>query len=200
MPGPPQPTALRAFIAACLPQDVREELRQLQRQLEERVRLRPNPIRWTPPDQIHLTLRFLGNIQANEVESLAAALRQATTGIGPIPLSVRTLGAFPSWRRPSVIWVGLHGELEPLLDLQARVERHSAPHGTHSETRAFHPHLTLGRVRPQAPGAGRIGEALSEAAVHFGAWQWEEIALIRSQLTPRGSVYTALANFKLLSP
>lgn len=200
MPGPSQSTAIRAFVAACLPQDLLEKLRQLQRLLEERVRLRPNPVRWTPPDQVHLTLRFLGNIQADEVESLATVLRQATAGFGPMQLSVETLGCFPSWRRPSVIWVGLHGELEPLLELQARVERDSQPFGSHSETRAFHPHLTVGRVRPQSPGAGRIGDALSEAAVDLGAWQLEEIALIRSQLTPRGSVYTPLANFKLQSP
>lgn len=200
MPGLSHPTAIRAFVAACLPQNLLEGLARLQRQLEERVRLRPNPVRWTPPGQIHLTLRFLGNIQANEVEGLATVLRQATTGFNPMQLSVGTLGCFPSWRRPSVIWVGLHGELEPLLELQARVERDTQPFGSHSETRAFHPHLTLGRVRPQSPGAGRIGEALSEAAVALGAWQLEEIALIRSQLTPRGSVYTPLAKFKLQSP
>jgi 2'-5' RNA ligase len=96
--------------------------------------------------------------------------------------------------------VGVHGDLEPLLALQARVGHDSRAYGSHLETRAFHPHLTIGRVRPQSAGTGRIGEALADAAVQLGAWRLKEIALIRSQLTPRGSVHTPLAKFKLQSP
>lgn len=200
MPAPQQPAPVRAFVAACLSPDLLNGLQRVQQQLQKRLRIQPGPVRWTLPGQIHLTLRFFGNIQASEIESLASVLRQATHGTAPLDLSVAGLGCFPSWRRPSVIWVGVHGELEPLLALQARMERESRAFGSHSEKRAFHPHLTIGRVRSEAAGTGQLGAAFSEEDVQLGAWRLEEIALLQSQLTPRGSVYTPLANFKLQSP
>lgn len=201
MPGPPPRAHVRAFVAASVPAELLDQVQRLQERLQGKLGARENPVRWTAASQIHLTLKFFGNVALDDLPGLISALGTAALGARPMQLCLRGLGSFPSWQRPSVIWIGVQGEIASLAALHSKIETATESFGSNSEMRAFHPHLTLGRVRAQSSGGRRIGGAVQgEAAVELGCWQVDEIALIQSQLAPSGSIYTTLANFKLHSP
>ena len=139
-------------------------------------------VRWVRPEAIHLTLKFLGNVDAGQVQTILGALEAAAAGTGPFELKLTGLGAFPNVRTPRVIWVGLYAEIDPLLELQRRVdlELHSAL-GIPIEKRHFSPHLTIGRVRDNLPIAEgrRIGQTISAAVLgQQVSWQVTELNLI----------------------
>jgi 2'-5' RNA ligase len=182
---------MRAFVAIPLPADLKERVGVVQRRLDSS--LGHNLVRWTGPDQLHLTLRFYGNVAEADVAELAAALRRATAGVPAFELNLTGLGGFPTVRRPTVIWLGLEGDLEPLLKLQRQIEHETARFGSHSESRAFHPHLTVGRVKPFGDASQRVGQVLgSEIVERVGTLPGTRVQLVQSQLKPTGSVYTIL--------
>ena len=155
-------------------------------------------VRWVALEQIHLTLKFFGNVEMHQVGALQRALERAVGPVGPIPVSVAGFGCFPSEQRPSVIWLGLGGDLARLHELQKRIERETETFGSHSEIRTFHPHLTIGRIRsPGGPARGIGGVLKARGAHELGSWAVEELLLMRSQLAPTGSIHTTLAAFKL---
>ena len=186
---------LRLFVALDLPAGAKAALAAAERQLQG---LLPAGVGWVNPAGIHLTLKFLGATEAGRVDALLAALREAAAGDQPpFPLHLDGLGVFPNRREPRVIWAGVGGDLDSLAKTQRRVEQAMARLGFPEESRAFRPHLTLGRVRDSvAPAARRqIGEIIATQAAALSpeyAWQAGEIHLIRSNLTPQGAVYTPL--------
>ena len=183
---------VRCFIAVPVDEAVIRKLQEAQETLA--VGVPADSVRWTTAEQMHLTLKFLGSVPANAILDLKAAFRAACEGASRFRLAVEQLGGFPSLKNPRVLWVGLAGELEALRALQARIETATASWAQKAENRAFHPHLTLGRVRDHATRqARRIGEQLQAfRAPEFGSWRVTEVRLMRSQLSPRGSVYTTL--------
>ncbi len=190
------PVHVRAFAGISLSAEVRERIVAKQDQLAREWG--PPLVRWTDADAIHLTLRFLGNVETARLPALQDALREAGRGLAPIGLSARGMGCFPSCQRPSVIWVGLEGGLEALGALQAKVERACAPFAAHTEDRAFHPHLTIGRVKMGGAKSRQLGERVqSESSSDFGSWEADRFKLIQSQLSPRGSIYTTLSEVVL---
>jgi 2'-5' RNA ligase len=196
MPSSQETNSPRAFIAACLGTELIERVRREQQRLEQA--LGNQLIRWTLPEQWHLTLQFLGNVRADAVGELILALQRAVTGCTPFQLVIRDLGAFPSPQRPRVLWVGLAGEVDSLLRLQAGIVEQCSVFGSHSEERKFHPHLTLGRVKSFGPETRRIGEVIGQARrVDLGEWPVTEITLMQSHLSPKGSRYTVLTRVPL---
>ena len=127
-------------------------------------------------------------------------MRQAAAGTPPFTLTVEGLGVFPNWRRPQVIWIGIGGETETLLQLQTQIEQAMATLDFEPENRPFHPHLTLGRVNRRAGAQYRrqLGEALQSYAVPLlGQLHVQEVSLMRSQLNPKGAIYTRIAAYPL---
>ena len=193
---PDLPDKLRCFIGIPVDEAIIRRLRKVQDELAQRTE---EWIRWTAPEQMHLTLKFLGSVAADGLPGLEAVFHSACEGSPALNLKAETLGSFPSTRNPRVLWVGLGGDIAPLKALQARIDVATSPWAQKAENRAFHPHLTLGRVRENASRhARRIGEAfaLLEAG-DFGSWRAGEVLLMRSQLSPKGSIYTALATARL---
>ncbi len=188
----------RLFIAILLPDAIKTRLATGQRSLQRRI---PGGlVRWTPLDQMHLTLRFLGDVPEESVPAIIEALHRASCAVAPFDLHAAGLGCFPDARRPRVLWVGATGELTELHKLQERIAAESAPWGRREE-RAFHAHLTLGRIKD---GAGRealrLGAVwLEEADRDFGGWRVNEVALLRSELSPTGARHSVLAE-SILSP
>ena len=137
---------LRCFIAIELPEEIKAGLSRLQ------AKLKPSqfPVKWVNPYSIHLTLKFLGNVNADMTGQITEAMAEATPGVSPFQLEIKSLGVFPNPRRVQVIWVGVSGEVDKLLQLQKGIESALAKLGFAPEARAFTPHLTLGRVRDQA--------------------------------------------------
>ena len=190
------PTTWRLFIALELPEPLGRLIEAEQRALEA---THP-PVKWVAAGGCHLTLQFLGEVETTRIDGLKAALREAGRGVAPFSIRLEGLGAFPSLRRPRVIWAGLEGELEPLARLQRRVIDATRPLGFQSETRPFQPHLTLGRVREGAArdAVARLGEAVGSRAFAPGEpWSVSTFALVRSELRPTGARYTVLEHFPL---
>lgn len=188
----PQPAWVRAFIAINLPAEVKEVLRAVQSDLREAIH--GNAIRWTPPEQVHLTLRFLGNVAADSVPGLESGLRQACEGIAPFELKAGGVGAFPCTARPRVLWLGLGGDLEQLRLLEGRISRQTAAWGE-SDEREFHPHLTLARAKETRPPQLReISRALAaQKPARLVRWRVAEVDLMRSELSPAGAQHSRLA-------
>lgn len=188
--------AIRAFIAVNLPPELKARMAQLQRELQKMTGGRA--VRWTRSEQIHLTLRFLGDVPANAVADLHAALQRACTGIAPFELSAEGLGCFPNARQPRIIWLGLTGALDALQRLQARVEQETAAWGQR-EDREFHAHLTLGRVKPEFARTARpLAESFaSRPKRSVGTWRVAQVDLMQSQLLPTGAEYAVMTSVPL---
>ncbi len=179
---------IRTFVALDLPADVQKDLAAFCAPLQKL----DVAVSWIRPDRIHLTLKFLGNVEEAAVDSIGDALRSAVEPIRPFALRPAGCGAFPSLREMRVVWVGVQGDLEPLKDLHRRVEEALERLGFARENRPFRAHLTLGRVK------GRRGmKSLQEALVARQAYQGvifdvSEVVLYKSDLKPDGAQYTPL--------
>ena len=192
---------LRLFVALDLPTGAKAALAATVGQLQSVI---PAGVRWVNPAGIHLTLKFLGDTDAEWVTPLLAALREtaAAGDARPFPLHLDGLGVFPNYREPRGIYAGVGGDLDSLAQAQRRGEQAMARLGFPQEKRPFRPHLTLGRVREGVVPAARrqIGETIARKAAALSpeyAWTAGEIHLIRSVLTPQGAVYTTLGQAPL---
>src|SRR3990172_2049596 len=187
---------MRLFVAIDLPEDVRESLGRLQSDLR---RHDLPSLRWTRPEGVHLTLKFLGETPASSLPAIEAALARAVRGAQPFRLGLRAPGAFGNRRGPRVLWVDVEGDVKPLQQLQAAVERELAAAGFAPEEREFSPHLTLARV-PQPPRpslAERISRALAAVVPPQDRFEATEVVLMRSELQPGGAVYSRVQAFPL---
>jgi len=179
---------IRAFLAIDLPGSLRLGLAQVQGKLKESGA----DVRWVPVGNIHLTLKFFGNIPDGDVEAIAAAAREVAAKQAPFELQVTQAGAFPSAKSPRVVWLGLGGDLIPLAQMYHKLEKAFAALGHLPEGRPFNPHLTLGRVKSPA-NRHRLAQILERMApLEWPPFKVNEIILFRSTLTPQGSIYTPL--------
>ncbi len=191
---------IRSFIAIELPDELRDGLGQLQ----ARLKLRNQPwVKWVDPYSIHLTLKFLGSIDADRIGEITLAMEEAAQGIPPLHLEVKELGVFPDSRRVQVAWVGLTGEVDRLGQLQQRIESNLALLGFTPESRPFTPHLTLARVRAQASPDERqkFGQLITGTQFEApSSIEVESINLMKSQLTREGAIYSRISSVSLKRP
>ena len=191
--------AVRAFIAIELPQVTREALADVQARLSHHVP--KDSVRWVKPDNIHLTLKFLGQVPTAQIDAIVSALRHAVAGQHVFPFDVMNAGCFPDIHRPRVIWVGVDEPTGALSALERAVELAIAPLGYPAEPRVFQPHLTLGRAaRDVKPiDLHKLGEAVHNAKVGLlGHVHADEVVLFQSDLEPHGPIYTALTRVSLM--
>lgn len=185
-------SVLRAFIAIDLSDEVVAQLAALLQRLQ--AQLGDGFVRWQPPHNMHLTLKFLGDVSTNQIDLLANALRTETAQCPPFDVSVGQLGCFPKPAQPRVLWVGVQAP-DALFTLQHGIENQLTRLGYPPEDRPFSPHLTLGRVARQATPAEirQIANLLAQTRVGFlGAFRVGQVHLFRSDLRPSGAVYTRL--------
>jgi 2'-5' RNA ligase len=185
-------SVIRAFIAIDLTPQILQRLDQVSAQLK--TRLEGVPVRWVSVDNIHLTLKFLGDVSLANVEMLEKILQTEVNAHHVFEISVGGLGAFPSNRRPRVMWVGVEAPAE-LPAVQDGVESALARLGYAREERPFSPHLTLGRISRNANRQDErlIGEAIESIKLGFlGVARVNEVHLYKSDLHPSGAVYTRL--------
>ena len=176
---------MRLFIALTPPPDVQREVWDAFAPLRER----PLPVKWVPPENVHLTLKFLGEVRHERQAEIVGALASAAQGTKTITLVVRGAGAFPNARAPRVVWAGI--EPDPAIEILAdRVERSCAPLGFPPEGRPFRPHLTLGRAERDARGRDWAGMAeLLDGLVVAASAVLDGVDLVTSELRRGGSVY-----------
>lgn len=183
----------RLFVALPLSSGVRERLAELQERLQRG--LPPGTVRWVDPSGAHLTLIFLGQVDEGALPPLGEALETCARSAPPHVLRFQGLGCFPRPQRPRVLWVGVVGDTRALALLQAGLEAATVSLGFRREERAFHPHLTFGRVR--RPDPALCGLLLSPPAAELGEMEVREVHLMQSWLSPRGARYTSLGRFPL---
>jgi 2'-5' RNA ligase len=179
---------IRAFIAVTLAESVIEEIAKVRSLLQAAN----GDIRWTRVEGLHLTLKFLGDITRSQVEPVLGVLQDVVRQQQPLNLVAQGLGAFPSLRRPRVLWVGLKGE--GIAELSEAIETALMPLDFPPEERDFAPHLTLGRVRSPR-GWERIFRLIKEHEhTVFGECSIDRLTLYQSDLRPDGAIYTPLGS------
>jgi RNA 2',3'-cyclic 3'-phosphodiesterase len=187
----------RTFLALEMPLALRQEILREIEDLKER--LAPNRIRlkWAKEEQLHLTLRFFGDTNAEERETIAQATTETLAGWAPFDVTVEQLGCFPSWQRPRVLWLGLKDPTTHLQSLHKALDEAFFAAGLgRDDKKKFHPHITLARIRDSAPGS--LKRALHDRPVpSLGQAPVNELVLFRSELRPTGAVYTPLHRFPL---
>jgi RNA 2',3'-cyclic 3'-phosphodiesterase len=190
---------IRTFIAIELPEKVKIALTSIQRDLKEPGQ---NFLKWVSSDSIHLTLKFLGNIDVDKVDSIRLAIEQTSFLQKRFMIGISEVGAFPNVERPRVIWVGINGDIGELIKLQKKLDDKLETIGFTKEKRAFSPHLTLARVAERATPQEIVG--LSRKLRDCRANKKVEVevsglSFIRSQLFPAGPIYTTLAEIKFIA-
>jgi 2'-5' RNA ligase len=195
MPKEPM-TAIRSFIAVEMPVSIQEQLDKIIAQLKRPM---TGAVRWVPARNIHLTLKFLGDVSPANMAILMNILRAEVSRQKAFSISVGELGAFPSPRRPRVLWIGISAP--PQLSVLARlVESETRKLGYTPEERPFSPHLTLGRVSQNAAPlqVRQVADTLAEFKVgHLGDAAVREVVLFKSVLSSQGAEYTALLKVPL---
>jgi len=189
---------LRLFVAIELPEEIRGQLRQTVADL--RTALPADPIRWVRPEGIHLTLKFLGDVEAGRLDDLKESVAGALSGTSPFRLQPTTLGSFGGRGGLRVIWIGLGGDTEALAALAGAVDRGLVSLGFTAERRPYRGHLTLARIRDRTDGGARtrIHELLSgQPQPRFSSFPVGGISLMRSTLSPGGARYDRQAAFSL---
>lgn len=187
-------TPWRTFCAIELPDEVRGRVGELAARLREAFpRARAS---WVRPGSLHLTLKFIGEIEPRRVEDLSAAAGRAAESCGPFGLTVAEAGTFPPHGPPRVLWLGVQDGGGGLTRLHRRLEDECAAAGFAREARAFRPHLTLGRLR-EPRGARALGAAHRETPSAPQFFNVNELLVMRSELGPGGSRYTTISRHRL---
>jgi 2'-5' RNA ligase len=189
---------LRAFIAVEIPLEIREAVGKATAPMQKAI---GSVIRWVPTENMHLTLKFLGDVSPSNVEMLSQMLRAEADMFHCFDLRLSGLGAFPNLKRPRVIYIGIQAPAM-LEALQRGIEAASRRLGYESEERGFSPHLTIGRLkhasRVTAAEQQSIRRALEETRIDLlGTARVDSVHLYKSDLKPTGSVYTRLYSAQL---
>lgn len=203
VPVPSDPAAgpeaiLRLFVAIELPDSLRAALSDLMDRLKKGFHFTPATPAWVSPETMHLTLRFLGPTSSNRVPALIGGLRRVAGAFEPPRLRAMGLGAFPDWRRPRVLWVGMRDKTGRLLPIHDALERWAVGQGYGPEPQPFRPHLTLARFRSLrgTHAAREIADAHNDFRSEL--FTPPGLSLIRSELRPDGARHTHLAEAPFL--
>lgn len=186
-----KPVLLRTFIAIPLPEAVQDKVDALLSDL----RKADAAVRWVPARNLHLTLKFLGDVAEARLEELYVGIRMATEGIEPFRITLTGLGAFPNARRPRVLWIGMDVP-EAMQRLYENIEKDLSRLHFPKEKRRFSPHLTIGRVKGLR-GMERLMSVVERTEFGPETVSVERIVAMKSDLRPTGAVYAPLKKFAL---
>jgi len=184
---------IRSFLAIEIPRTILKKIEEVQDDLKSSRA----DVRWVSPEKIHLTLKFFGNIDESKIDPIVKSIEEPIRTTPPFSLKVRGVGAFPYLKNPRVIWMGLVDGKEVLVSFQKQLERELEKIGFEPEERAFHPHLTLGRMKTSKGREELTGRMERYTEEEFGNFQVERIVLFKSDLKPTGPIYTPLREMKL---
>jgi 2'-5' RNA ligase len=183
---------MRTFIAVDIPQEVKQKIDAVSASLKKYG----GRVSWVRAANLHLTMKFLGEIDDGLLPGLKRALEERLSGSSRFQFTLKNLGAFPNFRRPRVIWIGIDSGVRELTDLAVRVDEATGSLGFEKETRPFSAHLTIARVKDPGTVTDLVSE-VEKTGFESGPIDAEEVIIMKSQLTPRGSIYTALEQIKL---
>ena len=185
---------IRTFIAV----EIDAAIRRAAARLIEQLRPAGADVKWVEPENLHLTLKFLGDLGADGVARVCQAVQKAAAGVPPFEIEIRGAGAFPNVHRPQTIWLGAGEGDDQMAQLAEQVESALEPFGFRRETRRFRTHLTIGRVRRDGGRTAGLGPALDEVAGYeAGRMPVEEVVVFSSELTRSGPIYKAMGRAPL---
>jgi 2'-5' RNA ligase len=185
---------VRTFIAIDLGKAIRDRLVSLQDNLARAG----TEVKWVEPDNLHLTLLFLGEVDMVELPTICEAVAEGARQHAAFPLTVETVGCFPNPRRPRVLWAGVGVGVQEVCALHDSLEKPLLELGCYRrEERQYTPHITLGRVRTERPGDNLAAALAKQAAWKGGETTVREVHVMGSELTPKGPIYTVLSRAKL---
>lgn len=184
----------RTFCAIELPDQVRAQLQDHVRRLREAV---PDAsASWSRPENVHLTLKFFGNVRPEKLPLISAAASRATKDFAPFQIRIGGTGVFPKPSRAQVLWIGIEDPSAQLSALQRRFEEECARERFAKEDRAFRPHLTIARIR-RPEGARQLADTHLQTEFEPVEVAIRKIIVFRSELSPKGSRYTAISKHEL---
>lgn len=183
---------IRTFIAIELPDDIQERIAAVIADAASAG----GRVKWVEANNLHLTLKFLGGVEEAMLTSVQNALTDIAQRSQQFTMLLRGVGGFPNFKRPRVLWVGVDAP-QTLLDLQSRIESALEQIGFEREQRAFHPHITIGRVKASQGIATLVQRLSKHENETFGEVHVQQITLMRSDLTPQGPIYTPLSHHQL---
>ncbi len=185
---------VRLFIALELSKLQKKEVGEFQKNVKRHL----DNARWVKPDNIHLTLKFLGETEADKVEPIKEAIDEVCPGFKPFTIRYGESGVFPSERKARVLWVGIKEGYDSVCNLAGKIEEEMAGLGYKKEKRSFHPHLTIGRLRQATPEIN-IKKFLSEGKSFVSSDVIiKKVILFESSLTRSGAIYRPLYGKELL--
>jgi 2'-5' RNA ligase len=185
----------RAFVAISLPDHVRQALEQLQ----AGVRSQGINASWTKPENLHLTLKFLGNILVQDMEPIISAMNQTIAGFSKFELDTGGLGVFPSVKKARVLWAGIGGRTDILESLWNSLESSLEVLGIKKQEHRFFPHITLGRIKRPIPPVELISLINECKDIRSRSFEPAGLDLFKSKLSPFGARYTRLFQAKINS-
>ncbi len=185
---------LRTFVAV----EINSTNRSCAEELIAVLRTAPVDVKWVDVENLHLTLKFLGDVPSQEIPTVCKAVEQGAARVEPFELELRGAGAFPNAGRPRTLWLGAGGGEQEAVALHDGVESQLAKLGYRKEHRRFRPHLTLGRVRRGGIGVAELGRLVRQHAdFDAGRLSVREVVVFSSQLTRNGPIYEALGRARL---
>ena len=185
---------IRTFVAV----EITSAVRGRAGVLIEQLRAAPADVKWVATQNLHLTLKFLGDVDSRETARVCEAVGQAAADVEPFKLEVCRAGAFPNARRPRTLWLGCGDGQQEMIALHGHVEKPLKKLGFRPDHRRFHPHLTIGRVRGGRMGVTELGQRLEQQAdFKAGRIKVSEVVVFSSQLDRTGPIYEALSRAKL---
>jgi RNA 2',3'-cyclic 3'-phosphodiesterase len=183
---------IRTFIAIDIPQEIKMELDKVIAEFRPQA---PD-IRWVRAANLHLTLRFLGDIPKDSVSGLADEIAKNTDGFGPFHISLAGLGGFPNLKKPRVIWVGGGNGTDRLYELAPRIEKACVDSGFGKADKPFSSHLTIGRAKfPK--GHDKLVAMIESKKFESPIFEVDQVVIFKSDLQPAGPKYTRLEAVRL---
>ena len=180
--------AVRTFVAITLHGSLHNTLSEIVSKLSSANA----KVKWVKPENVHLTLKFLGNVEEERLPEVFSACERAAEGVSPIDLEMRALGCFPDTKSPRIVWLGIERGVEAVKRLQERVENEFTAVGFSREEKAFKAHLTIGRVKGKQ-GMSRLCRLLEEERnIFVGVMHAEKISVMKSKTLPAGPVYSEM--------
>ena len=180
--------SIRTFVAFEFPEKIIAWIGNIQ----EELRAYGLGIRWVPPQNIHLTLKFLGDIKESDVEKVGQAMFESAGRFAPLPMTAKGIGAFPGFKRPRVIWIGVSGQINDLIALQRTLDDNLNAIGFPKENRPFKGHLTLGRVKDRIDPKELLKALQAFSGFESEPFVIDKLILFKSDLKPSGAVYSKL--------
>jgi len=186
--------ALRTFVAV----EINSTNRACAGELIAALQAAPAEVKWVDVQNLHLTLKFLGEVPSREISRVCQAAQRGAAEIEPFECELWGAGAFPNASRPRTLWLGAGAGEQEMVALHDYLDAALAKLGYRKEHRRFRPHLTIGRVRRGGPAVAELGELVkAHAEFHAGRLSVRQVVVFSSQLTPRGPIYEALGRARL---